>query len=356
MAELNSIPQAPNGKHVIVTGGAGYIGSHTVVELVTLGFGVTVIDNLSNSNHESLRRVGELTGKPECIAFHNADVCDPAQLAAVAALGIKWDACIHFAALKAVGESTKIPIAYYKNNIYGTLCLLEMLESVGCTTIIFSSSATTYGSAPTPYTESSQTGVGVGSPYGRTKVFNEEILKDLVARPDSPWKVVLLRYFNPVGAHPSGRIGEDPSGIPNNLMPYIAQVCVGRRDHLTVFGSDYETADGTCERDYIHVVDLAKGHVSALSKHLEQEGSFVEVYNLGSGKPVSVLAMVKAMETACGAPIKVEMGPRRDGDLPAFWADTTKADTELGWKTALSLDDICRDSWNWQSNNPTGYN
>jgi len=355
LSAMNTIPKAPNDKHVIVTGGAGYIGSHTVLELVSLGFGVTVIDNLNNSNVESLRRVGELTGKPDQIAFHNVDVCDPAALARVAALGIKWNACIHFAAHKAVGESTKKPIEYYKNNINGTLCLLEMLESVGCTTIIFSSSATTYGSAPTPYTESSQTGVGVGSPYGRTKVFNEEILKDMVARPDSPWKVVLLRYFNPVGAHPSGRIGEDPSGIPNNLMPYIAQVCVGRRDHLTIFGKDYATTDGTCERDYIHVVDLAKGHVAAVNKHLNEQASAVHVYNLGSGQPVSVLAMVKAMEKACGKEVKYEWGDRREGDLAAFWADTTKAEKELGWKTKLSLDDICRDSWKWQSENPQGY-
>jgi len=314
-----------------------------------------VADNLDNAAQESLKRVGELTGKPEQISFHQVDVCDPAQLNSLLELGIQWAACIHFAALKAVGESTKIPMRYYKNNIYGTLCLVEMLEANGCFTIIFSSSATTYGSAPVPYTESSQTGVGVGSPYGRTKVFNEEILKDLSAIPGSEWKIILLRYFNPVGAHPSGRIGEDPSGVPNNLMPYVSQVCVGRRDHLTVFGNDYDTEDGTCERDYIHVVDLARGHVAALNKHLEDAAPFTQVYNLGSGKPVSVLALVKAMETACGKPVPVVFGPRREGDLPAFWADTSKAAQELGWSTQYGIEEICRDSWNWQSNNPNGY-
>eukprot|EP00658_Telonema_sp_P-2_P010353 TRINITY_DN13905_c0_g1_i1.p1 TRINITY_DN13905_c0_g1~~TRINITY_DN13905_c0_g1_i1.p1 ORF type:complete len:356 (-),score=78.04 TRINITY_DN13905_c0_g1_i1:491-1558(-) len=351
-----SVPSAPNGKHILVTGGTGYIGSHTVLELVNQGFGVTVIDNLSNSSDESLRRVGELTGKPESIAFHKVDVCRPEELNGLLELGVQWDACIHFAALKAVGESVGKPVEYYKNNIYGTLCLIEMLEANGCCMLIFSSSATTYGSAPTPYTEDSQTGVGVGSPYGRTKVFNEEILKDLVHKKESKWKIVLLRYFNPVGAHPSGRIGEDPTGIPNNLMPYISQVCVGKREHLTVFGGDYETKDGTCERDYIHVVDLAQGHVAALEKHLSDEGPSVEVYNLGSGEPVSVLSLVKAMQTAVGKEIKVVMGDRRAGDLPAFYANTSKAEEVLGWKTKLSIEDICRDSWNWQSNNPNGYN
>merc|ERR1712166_1000724 len=235
MGDTINMPEAPNGKHVLVTGGAGYIGSHTVLELVNLGFGVTVADNLDNAAQESLKRVGELTGKPEQISFHRVDLCEPSQLNGLLELGIKWEACIHFAALKAVGESTQVPVKYYKNNLYGTLCLIEMLEANGCFTIIFSSSATTYGSAAIPYTESSQTGVGVGSPYGRTKVFIEEIMQDLTRIPNSQWKIILLRYFNPVGAHPSGRIGEDPSGVPNNLMPYLSQVCVGRRDALTVF-------------------------------------------------------------------------------------------------------------------------
>jgi UDP-glucose 4-epimerase len=249
--------------------------------------------------------------------------------------------------------TTKIPVRYYQNNVTGTLVLLEAMEKHGCRNIVFSSSATVYGSAPTPYTESSQAGVGVSNPYGRTKYMIEEILKDQAAL-DAEWKVVLLRYFNPVGAHPSGRIGEDPSGIPNNLMPYISQVCVGRRDHLTVYGNDYDTPDGTGMRDYIHVVDLAKGHVAALSR-FDNKGKFAEVYNLGSGEATSVLQLVNAMEKACGKKIPVEIGARRAGDLPAFWANPAKALAELGWKTEKTVDDMCADTWRWQSNNPNGY-
>jgi len=322
--------------------------------LVDAGHSVTVVDNLVNADSESLKRVGELTGKPMWIKFHNTDIGDREQLEQVFQNIPPVDGVIHFAALKAVGESTKQPLRYYENNIAGTLTLLDVMGRYGCRSIIFSSSATVYGTAPIPYTEDSQIGVGIGSPYGRTKFMIEEILRDMAVLQDEEWKVVMLRYFNPVGAHPSGRIGEDPSGIPNNLMPYISQVCVGRRDHLTVFGGDYDTPDGTCLRDYIHVVDLAKGHVAALAK-LSSPGGFAEVYNLGSGQGTSVLELVKAMEKACGKPIPVQMGARRDGDLPAFWANPSKAKTELGWQTEKSVDDMCVDTWNWQSNNPNGY-
>jgi len=348
----HSVPQ--NGKHVLVTGGAGYIGSHTVLELVEAGFGVVVIDNLCNASEESLRRVGELTGKPEAVKFFNVDVCDLASLEAALARCPPFYACIHFAALKAVGESTKKPLLYYQNNVAGTLALLEALDKHGCRTLVFSSSATVYGSAPIPYTESSQVGVGITNAYGRTKYMIEEILRDMSALKENEWKIILLRYFNPVGAHPSGQIGEDPSGIPNNLMPYISQVCVGRREHLTVFGKDYKTVDGTGMRDYIHVVDLAKGHVAALSK-VETPGAFCEVFNLGSGEATSVLQLVHAMEKVCGKQIPVVFGERRAGDLPAFWANSDKAFKELGWKTHKTVNDMCADTWRWQSNNPQGY-
>lgn len=267
----------------------------------------------------------------------------------------RFHSVIHFAALKAVGESTKIPVRYYQNNVTGTLVLLEVMAKYECRSIVFSSSATVYGSAPIPYTESSQVGVGITSPYGRTKYMIEEILKDMAQLKDESWKVVLLRYFNPVGAHPSGCIGEDPSGIPNNLMPYISQVCVGRRDHLTIFGDDYDTPDGTGLRDYIHVVDLAKGHVAALAS-FKADGSFAEIYNLGSGQGTSVKQLVGAMEKACGKPIPTKIGERRAGDLPAFWANPDKALAQLGWKTEKTVDDMCADTWRWQSENPKGYN
>jgi len=348
------VPASENGMHILVTGGAGYIGSHTVLELVNAGYGVTVVDNMCNSSEESIRRVGELTGKPEAVRLFQADICDPAAIEAVFAQSPKFHSVIHFAALKAVGESTKIPMKYYQNNINGTLVLLEAMDKHGCRSIVFSSSATVYGDAPIPYTEDSQVGIGIGSPYGRTKYMIEEILRDMGKVQDTPWKIVLLRYFNPIGAHPSGRIGEDPNGIPNNLMPFITQVCVGRREKLTIFGDDYKTPDGTALRDYIHVVDLAKGHVAALVP-FNEEGNFTKVYNLGSGKGTSVLEMVAGMEEACGKSIPVEKGPRRDGDLPAFWANPAKALAELGWKTEKTVEDMCNDSWRWQSNNPNGY-
>ena len=344
---------------ILVTGGAGFIGSHTCVELLQQGHRVVVVDNLVNSCEESLRRVRRITGRSP--AFVKCDIADESGLNAVFAQHGPFTACIHFAALKAVGESVALPVDYYQNNISGTLVLLKCLARHGCKSIVFSSSATVYGSAPSPYSEESETGRGVTAPYGQTKVMLEQILRDVAdegaqAPFGKGWKVILLRYFNPVGAHPSGLIGDDPTGIPNNLMPFVSQVCVGRRPHLTIFGNDYATEDGTCERDYIHVVDLAKGHVSALrflSKFSADE-TVCKAFNLGSGKPTSVLGLVKAMERAVGRPIPHKFGPRRPGDLPANHAEPTLAAKELGWRTEKTIDDICRDTWKWQSMNPQG--
>eukprot|EP01064_Diplonema_japonicum_P003700 TRINITY_DN123_c8_g1_i1.p1 TRINITY_DN123_c8_g1~~TRINITY_DN123_c8_g1_i1.p1 ORF type:complete len:368 (+),score=58.17 TRINITY_DN123_c8_g1_i1:49-1104(+) len=343
---------------ILVTGGAGFIGSHTCVELLANGFEVVVIDNLCNSGMESVRRVAKIAGKP--VKFAKVDLLDKAGLERVFAEHKTFECVIHFAALKAVGESIELPWRYYENNIAGTLNLLRVMAAYNCRTIVFSSSATVYGNAPSPYSEATQTGVGVTAPYGQTKVMIEQILQD-ICKPNAKapfgngWKVILLRYFNPVGAHPTGLIGDDPTGVPNNLMPYLSQVCVGRREHLTIFGNDYDTKDGTPERDYIHVVDLAKGHVAALEyAGSEMASSSCTAFNLGSGVPTSVIQLVRSMESAVGKPIPFKFGPRREGDLPSSFADPKLAGEKLKWKTELSIDDICRDTWKWQSMNPQG--
>jgi len=335
--------------HVLVTGGAGYIGSHTCLELLADGYQVTVVDNLSNSSQESLRRVAELTGQTP--AFFEVDLLDGAALRGVFASIEPVDAVIHFAGKKAVGESVAKPLLYYANNLTGTLTLCQIMVEFGCKNIIFSSSATVYGDpASVPITEDFP--LSCTNPYGRTKLMIEEILRDLhVADPE--WNVCLLRYFNPVGAHKSGRIGEDPAGIPNNLMPYIAQVAVGKLAELSVFGDDYDTPDGTGVRDYIHVVDLALGHVAALHRLTGKNG--VEVFNLGTGKGYSVLEMVRAFSGACGSDIPFRIAPRRAGDIAACYADPARALRELGWQATRDLAEMCEDTWRWQKNNPHGY-
>ncbi len=333
---------------ILVTGGAGYIGSHTCLRLLEEGYNLVVVDNYSNSSPESLNRVKKLTGKE--FRVYDCDVCDKASLEKVFSEN-KIDAVIHFAGLKAVGESCKIPLKYYENNIYGTIVLCETMQKFGVKKIVFSSSATVYGNNEIPYVEDMKTGE-VSNPYGRTKYTIEEILKDLYTS-DKEWKIMLLRYFNPIGAHESGEIGEDPNGIPNNLMPYISKVAVGKLPVLTVFGNDYPTPDGTCIRDYIHVVDLADGHIKALQKIdcLNEVG----VYNLGRGKGSSVMEIIKAFEDASGKKINYQIGGRRDGDLPEFYADVTKAKTDLGWEAKYDINKMCKDTWNWQSKNPNGY-
>lgn len=336
------------GMNVLVTGGAGYIGSHTLIELLGQGHDVVVADNLINSSRESLARVEKITGKS--VPFYDIDVCDRAALDGVVA-NHDISAVIHFAGLKAVGESTAKPLLYYQNNIDSTLSLLDVMQARGIKKIVFSSSATVYGAASSPYSEDSPTGQGVTNPYGRTKYFIEEILHDMTAA-DDELEVTVLRYFNPIGAHPSGLIGEDPSGIPNNLMPYVAQVATGRREKLSIFGGDYETKDGTGVRDYIHVEDLAVGHVAAL----DHSRPGFEAYNLGSGVGVSVLELVHAFEKASGQTIAYEIVDRRPGDLAEYYANADKALKGLGWKTTRSLEEACRDTWTWQSQNPNGYN
>lgn len=334
---------------ILLAGGAGYIGSHTAVELLNAGHEVVVADNFSNSSPESIRRVEEITGKKA--ALYEADVRDKAAVSKIMSEN-RIDGVIHFAGLKAVGESVAKPVAYYRNNIDTTLTLLECMAETGVHCIIFSSSATVYGEEnDVPYVETMKRG-SCSNPYGWTKVMMEQILED-AARADPELSVVLLRYFNPIGAHESGRIGEDPQGVPNNLMPYIAQVAVGRRDHLTVNGNDYPTKDGTCYRDYIHVMDLAECHVRAVEYAAGHKG--VEVFNLGTGTPYSVLEIVRAFESANNLTIKYEIGPRRAGDLPEFWADSSKAERVLGWTAKRGLTEMCRDTWNWQKNNPNGY-
>lgn len=334
---------------ILITGGAGYIGSHTALELLNAGYEVVVYDNLSNSSSESLKRVEELTGKT--IAFYEGDVRDAASLKEMFDKeGI--DAVIHCAALKAVGESVRKPLEYYQNNITGTLTLMDVMRSVGVKNIVFSSSATVYGSPEVmPITEDCPKGQCT-NPYGWTKSMMEQIMTDL-QKADPEWNVILLRYFNPVGAHESGRIGEDPKGIPNNLMPYISQVAVGKLEKLGVFGDDYDTPDGTGVRDYIHVVDLAIGHVKAIDYILTNPG--LDVINLGTGVGYSVLDMVKAFSKACGKDIPYEIKPRRSGDVAMCYADPAKAAKVLGWKAARGLDEMCADSWRWQSQNPNGY-
>jgi UDP-glucose 4-epimerase len=333
---------------VLVTGGAGYIGSHTVLELLNAGHDVCVVDNLSNSSEESLRRVSELTGRS--VDFHNIDILDKASLTEVVQ-GAGFDSVIHFAALKAVGESVAQPLRYYQNNITGTLVLCEVMQEQGVKNIVFSSSATVYGDPHTvPITEDFP--LQATNPYGRTKLMMEYILTDLqIADPAS--NVALLRYFNPIGAHESGRIGEDPAGIPSNLLPFVAQVAVGRREKVSVFGGDYATPDGTGVRDYIHVVDLAIGHLQALEKLSTNPG--MVTCNLGTGSGYSVLEIIKAFETASGKVVPYEIVDRRPGDIAECYADPAFALSELGWKAERGIDEMCCDSWRWQSQNPDGY-
>ena len=335
--------------NVLVTGGAGYIGSHTCVELLNSGYGVVVIDNLCNSNPKSLDRVRELTGKE--LTFYEGDVRDEALLKKIFAEN-DIGCVIHFAGLKAVGESVSIPWKYYDNNLNSTLVLTKVMKEVGMMNIIFSSSATVYtADNEMPLKETSRTG-GCTNPYGWTKYMTEEILSG-IAFAEKDWSVVLLRYFNPIGAHPSGRMGEDPRGIPNNLMPYITQVAVGRREKLSVYGNDYPTHDGTGVRDYIHVVDLAKGHVAAVDYACKHKGC--EVFNLGTGVGVSVLDMVNTFREVNQVELPYVIAPRRPGDIATCYADPTKSREVLGWTAEHDLADMCRDSWNWQKNNPMGY-
>ena len=334
---------------VLLAGGAGYIGSHTAVELLNAGHDVVIADDYSNSCPEVVERIQEITGKS--VVSYEADVKNRDAVRKIFSENA-IDCVIHFAGLKAVGESVQKPLMYYRNNIDTTLTLLECMAEADVNQFVFSSSATVYGEEnDIPYVETMKSG-SCSNPYGWTKVMMEEILEDAV-KANPKLSVVLLRYFNPIGAHESGRIGEDPQGIPNNLMPYIAQVAVGRRDHLTVFGGDYATKDGTCRRDYIHVMDLANGHLKAVEYAANKQG--VSVFNLGTGTPYSVLEIIKAFESATGVTIKYEMGARRAGDLPEFWANADKAAEILGWKTTRTLEDMCRDTWNWQSHNPQGY-
>lgn len=332
----------------LVTGGAGFIGSHTCLELLAAGHDVTVVDNLDNSSEESLRRVAALAGRaPE---FHRVDICDAAALRAVFARR-RFDAVVHFAGLKAVGESARIPLRYYANNVAGTLELLRVMEEHDCRRLVFSSSATVYGDpASVPITEDFP--LSATNPYGRTKLFIEEILRDQCAA-DPRWTCVLLRYFNPIGAHPSGRIGEDPRGLPNNLMPYVMQVAVGRLAELSVFGDDYPTPDGTGVRDYIHVVDLALGHLAALDR-LDALSGCVPV-NLGTGRGYSVLEMIAAAAKASGRPVAWRVVPRRPGDVATCFADPARAAAVLGWRAVRGIDEMCADHWRWQAANPAGY-
>ena len=334
---------------ILVTGGAGFIGSHTVVELQSAGYEVVVLDNLSNSSEKSLERVQQITGKP--VKFYKTDILDREGLNEVFEKE-QIDSCIHFAGLKAVGESVAKPWEYYENNIAGTLTLVDVMRKHGVKNIIFSSSATVYGDpAIIPITEECPKGQCT-NPYGWTKSMLEQILTD-IQKADPEWNVVLLRYFNPIGAHKSGTIGENPNGIPNNLMPYITQVAVGKLKELGVFGNDYDTPDGTGVRDYIHVVDLAKGHVKAINYIFSNPG--LDVINLGTGVGYSVLDMVKAFGKACGKEIPYEIKPRRAGDIAMCYADPAKAARVLGWKAEKGLDEMCADTWRWQSQNPNGY-
>ena len=334
---------------ILVTGGAGYIGSHTVVELQNAGYDVVVLDNLSNASEKSLKRVEKITGKP--VKFYEADIRDRNALEEIFNKE-DIDSCIHFAGLKAVGESVAKPWEYYENNISGTLTLLDVMRKHDAKNIIFSSSATVYGDpAQIPITEECPKGQCT-NPYGWTKSMLEQILTD-IQKADPQWNVVLLRYFNPIGAHKSGTIGENPNGIPNNLMPYITQVAVGKLKELRVFGNDYDTPDGTGVRDYIHVVDLAKGHVKALKKLEDNSG--LSIYNLGTGKGYSVLDIVKNFEAATGVKIPYVITPRRPGDIATCYSDATKAKEELGWEAENGIRERCEDSWRWQSNNHNGY-
>lgn len=334
---------------VLVTGGAGYIGSHTCVELLNAGKDVVIVDNFYNCKKSSLDRIRALVNKD--FKFYECDVRDRKGLDEIFKKE-KIDSVIHFAGLKAVGESVHKPLEYFDNNVNGTLVLLEVMRDNGCKKIVFSSSATVYGmNNISPLTEDMEVG-GVTNPYGRTKYMIECILKDLYTS-DNTWSICLLRYFNPIGAHKSGTMGEDPNGIPNNLMPYITQVAIGKREYLNVWGDDYDTPDGTGVRDYIHVVDLALGHIKAVEKVENSEGLFI--YNLGTGKGYSVLDVVKAFEKASGVKIPYKIGPRRDGDIATCYSDPSKAYKELGWKAQRDIEEMCEDSWRWQKQNPNGY-
>jgi UDP-glucose 4-epimerase len=333
---------------ILVTGGAGYIGSHTCVELLDEGYDVAVLDNLSNSSKESLTRVEKITGKS--LDFFQADLLDKQAVHQIFSR-CSADAVIHFAGLKAVGESVAMPLTYFHNNITGTLNLLAVMAQTGPKNIVFSSSATVYGEPATlPITE--DFALSAANPYGRTKLMIEEILTDLF-HSDPEWNIALLRYFNPVGAHASGLIGEDPQGIPNNLIPYISRVAIGSLDRVQVFGNDYDTPDGTGVRDFIHVTDLALGHIKTLPKLFSNPG--IVTYNLGTGRGFSVLEMIQGFVRACGHAIPYDIVPRRPGDIAACWADPAKAGKELGWQAVKTLDDMCKDTWNWQKKNPRGY-
>ncbi|MCD6401756.1 MAG: UDP-glucose 4-epimerase GalE [Anaerolineales bacterium] len=333
---------------ILVTGGAGYIGSHTCLELLKAGYEVIVVDNLSNSKYESLRRVQEITNTQ--LKFYQVDLLDKEALGGVFAEN-KIDAVIHFAGLKAVGESVANPLQYYHNNVVGTIYLCEVMHNYGVKNLVFSSSAVVYGEPETvPIKENFP--LSATNPYGRTKLMIEEILRDLHVA-DNSWNVALLRYFNPVGAHPSGRIGEDPNGTPNNLMPYISQVAVGKLIELQIFGNDYPTPDGTGIRDYIHVIDLSLGHLKALEKLIENPG--VVTYNLGTGRGYSVLEVVAAFEKACGKKIPYKIVDRRPGDVAKCYADPTKANKDLDWVATRNIEEMCLDAWHWQVKNPNGY-
>ena len=335
-------------KTTLVTGGAGYIGSHTLIELINNNFEVVVIDNLANSSRESLRRVEQITGHE--IPFIEADVRDQSALDDIFTT-YSIDSVIHFAGLKAVGESVAKPLEYYDDNLVSTLALLEAMRKHSVKQLVFSSSATVYGSpSELPLRETSTVGVGLTNPYGKTKYMIEQIIQDYCAA-DPAFEATILRYFNPIGAHKSGQIGEDPNGIPNNLLPYVAQVAVGKLQSVGVFGDDYDTPDGTGVRDYIHVVDLARGHVAAL-QHMKAGAN---VYNLGTGSGTSVLEIIKAFSKACGRDLPYDIKPRRAGDIAACYADCSKAESELGWRAELSIEQACADSWRWQSQNPNGF-
>ncbi len=335
-------------KTTLVTGGAGYIGSHTLIELINNNFEVVVIDNLANSSHESLRRIEQITGHE--IPFIEADVRDQSALDDIFTT-YDIDSVIHFAGLKAVGESVAKPLEYYDNNLVSTLALLEAMREHSVKQLVFSSSATVYGNpSELPLRETSTVGVGLTNPYGKTKYMIEQIIQDYCAA-DPAFEATILRYFNPIGAHQSGQIGENPNGIPNNLLPYVAQVAVGKLQSVGVFGNDYDTPDGTGVRDYIHVVDLARGHVAAL-QHMKAGAS---IYNLGTGSGTSVLEIIKAFSKACERDLPYEIKPRRAGDIAACYADCSKAERELGWRAELSIEQACADSWRWQSQNPNGF-
>ncbi|XP_042373446.1 UDP-glucose 4-epimerase GEPI48-like [Zingiber officinale] len=350
----DTMPSPPSTQRtILVTGGAGYIGSHTVLQLLKGGYRAVVADNLDNSSEVALDRVRELAGEfGKNLFFHQIDLRDREALEKVFS-STKFDAVIHFAGIKAVGESVRKPLLYYNNNLIGTIILFEVMAAYGCKKLVFSSSATVYGSPKeVPCTE--EYSLSAINPYGRTKLMTEDMCRDM-CKGDSEWDIILLRYFNPVGAHPSGYIGEDPRGVPNNLMPYVQQVAVGRRPALTIFGNDYPTKDGTPVRDYIHVLDLADGHIAALQKLFEGPHLGCEVYNLATGRGTSVLEIVAAFEKASGKKIPVVMAGRRPGDAEIVYASTAKAEKELQWKAKYGIEEMCRDQWNWTSKNPWGY-